>query len=361
MKLLLVIALICIVLSFASAQTILGVIQGNTNLSYLAGNLTNAPGLATILSSAGNYTVFAPNNAAFTNLANTTGLYPSINTTLYYHVAIGAISSTNLPTTSSVSTLAGYSLTINNYTAAGSPFNPVVTVNGAVFQPSAALNATNGNVDIIQTVLFPPLGNAMQTIQRLSGYNFAYNFFSNASANVLASINSATSTLFVPNNAAFTAFNNTLISSYNTSLNQLNTTVINAIVLNHLLNYSFPVFYASLPASSSINAASAYQSSALNITTSGSSVTVTSQGNRNPGSVINFDLVTSSGAIFTTSTVLLPGGIFNIPTPAPTTAPTPGPTTSTGTTGTTGTTSGASIVQIPVLVFALIALLLSFF
>lgn len=138
--------------------------QGNSELSSLVEALTDSrhtTDFVTLLSGTTNYTVFAPNNTAFQALLdsdaswNTLADIPiaTLDAVLKYHVIAGYVKSTDL-TASYVSTLStgpnseAISLQIE--------VSPNVQFNGSADAVAIDVEATNGVVHIISTVMLPP-------------------------------------------------------------------------------------------------------------------------------------------------------------------------------------------------------------
>lgn len=135
----------------AQAETVLETIARNPNLSTAAKLIRDA-GLADSLSGVGPVTVFAPSNAAFSaipasKLAELVGNKDTLKSVLNFHVVAA-----NLPSDS-----------INNgqqKTATGDSISlykagTFLTVDSAVVT-QADLKASNGVVQVIDTVLMPP-------------------------------------------------------------------------------------------------------------------------------------------------------------------------------------------------------------
>jgi uncharacterized surface protein with fasciclin (FAS1) repeats len=121
-----------------------------------------AAGLVDALSSSGPFTIFAPNDEAFTKLPPGTveGLLkdiPKLRSILTYHVVSGKI------TSSDVAKITSGGETPNVTTLQGSPikvkmngmFNKTVHVNDAKVL-SADINASNGVIHVIDKVILPP-------------------------------------------------------------------------------------------------------------------------------------------------------------------------------------------------------------
>ncbi len=137
--------------------TIAGVVTADDNFSTLLTAL-NAADLATVLDGEDPYTVFAPTNAAFAKLPDgtlDTLLQPEnreqLRNILLYHVLRGEITSGELPPLDgqSVPTLLegqSVSIALNEGT---------VVLNGAATVTQADVDASNGVVHVIDTVLLP--------------------------------------------------------------------------------------------------------------------------------------------------------------------------------------------------------------
>ncbi len=139
-------------------KTIAGIASADTSFSILVAAL-NKTGLTATLNGTGNFTVFAPKNAAFRKLSITEQVISTLEgadlenlkSTLLYHVLGSEVKSTQL-TNSYASTLYkvgenGVSLKIG--------IAPV-KLNGAVNVITADVDASNGVLHIIDAVLTPP-------------------------------------------------------------------------------------------------------------------------------------------------------------------------------------------------------------
>lgn len=136
-----------------SNETIAAVASGNADLSTLVAALTAAD-LVTTLEGTGPYTVFAPTDAAFSDIQSTvdTLLEPGNKTDLQqvltYHVVPGTYTAADLKDGQKLKTVEGQDLTVS---VKGS----VVKVNDATVE-AADVNASNGVVHVINKVLVPP-------------------------------------------------------------------------------------------------------------------------------------------------------------------------------------------------------------
>lgn len=127
--------------------------QVNPLFSTLVGAVVDA-NLATTLSGAGPFTVFAPTNQAFADIASTVAsLTPTqLSTVLTYHVLPSQVLASQVPFGTPVATVSGQSITVQN-----SPLRIVDTT--ATPAPIAAtdIRASNGVIHVISKVLIPTL------------------------------------------------------------------------------------------------------------------------------------------------------------------------------------------------------------
>ena len=134
-------------------ETIAAVATGNKDLSTLVAALTAAD-LVTTLEGTGPYTVFAPTDAAFSDIQSTvdTLLEPGNKTDLQqvltYHVVPGTYTAADLTDRQKLKTVEGQDLTV-------SIKDGVVKVNDATVE-ATDITASNGVVHVINKVLVPP-------------------------------------------------------------------------------------------------------------------------------------------------------------------------------------------------------------
>ena len=133
-------------------QTVAQIAENNTNFTTLVSLLKKA-NLTDMLNGPGNFTLFAPTNAAFakvnaSTLADLQNNTPALNTLLLYHVVPEKLLANNLTGSGTLPTANGLSL----------PYS----VNGTTIQvgnatvTKADINATNGVIHVINSVLIPP-------------------------------------------------------------------------------------------------------------------------------------------------------------------------------------------------------------
>lgn len=134
-------------------ETIAAVATGNKDLSTLVAALTAAD-LVTTLEGTGPYTVFAPTDAAFSDIQSTvdTLLEPGNKTDLQqvltYHVVPGTYTAADLTDGQMLKTVEGQDLMV-------SIKDGVVKVNDATVE-ATDITASNGVVHVINKVLVPP-------------------------------------------------------------------------------------------------------------------------------------------------------------------------------------------------------------
>ncbi|MFM7327935.1 MAG: fasciclin domain-containing protein [Bacteroidota bacterium] len=229
-------------------KTIVELAQATPDLSILVTALSKYPDLVTTLSGTGNFTVFAPTNAAFTALLGAIGQtslddIPAdvLKNVLQYHViTTGALKSTQL----SNGTVAAAN-TENIQIAIGSGVKINTTVNVAI----ADVLGTNGVVHVVDAVLVPP------SIKPIVGTIVAPAYFNKNFSTLIAAVKAADPsilttllgngpsnkklTLFAPTNEAFAAAGITSLPSQAT---------LNAVLKYHVIDDE--VLAAELPSGS---------------------------------------------------------------------------------------------------------------
>ncbi|MCA6423763.1 MAG: fasciclin domain-containing protein [Flavobacterium sp.] len=208
-------------------QTITDIAVANPDLSILVTALTRT-NLAGTLDGSGQYTVFAPTNAAFTTFFTSLGANVTVNNVdvnvlkaiLLNHVIGSEIKSTAIPAATYASTLSPINATTNAPTISMfvQKAGATVTLNGGVDSKGAVVttadvDASNGVIHIVNRVIQIPTlvdhvvdNPEFDTLQAV--VTSTSGTFGNQSA-VLTALNGLTAaapaTLFAPNNAAFTA------------------------------------------------------------------------------------------------------------------------------------------------------------
>jgi len=164
-------------------------------------DLVKKAGLADALSSKGPFTLFGPTNSAFKKIPKWVLNYLSKNVTalgnlLKYHVASGAVLSNQLKNNQLVESLTGQNIRINIYKN-----GQVITASGARIV-KADIQASNGVLHEIDSVMMPPFGDIVQTAKAVRKL---FILFQLVKYGGLASALSADGpfTLFAPTNSAF--------------------------------------------------------------------------------------------------------------------------------------------------------------
>ncbi len=187
-------------------STITEIVTTNSDFSLLKTALVQA-GLTDVLSGAGPFTVFAPNNAAFAAAGLDTEAklkavpVETLKKILLYHVVGDNIPAASIPTASNtpVKTAAELDVFVTKNSTG-------VFVNGAsVIQ--ADVMANNGVVHVINTVLMPPAGNIVEVAQANPDFSLlvaAVLRASQGSTNVAQVLSgNGPLTVFAPTNQAF--------------------------------------------------------------------------------------------------------------------------------------------------------------
>lgn len=152
LSLVLALAIITFVPSFAADQSIVEIAVGNSDFSILVSALQKA-NLVDALSGEGPFTVFAPTNDAFVKLLGELNItaeqllnHPQLSEVLLYHVVSGKVMSTDLSNGLKANTLQNEEITVD--------LSSGVKINSSTVT-TADVEATNGVIHIIDTVLVP--------------------------------------------------------------------------------------------------------------------------------------------------------------------------------------------------------------
>src|SRR5664279_4144526 len=188
-------------------NTITGIVSSNASFSLLKSAVIKAD-LATTLSSTGPFTVFAPSDTAFTGSginAATIAALPAdeLKAILLYHTIPSKILAADVPAgpNAKVITAGGDSVFVTKNSSG-------VFVNG-IPVTKADIIASNGVIHAIARVLFPPVGNLVQTVQADTSLTYLVAAVVRASqgttnlANILST--GGIFTIFAPTNNAFRA------------------------------------------------------------------------------------------------------------------------------------------------------------
>ena len=148
-----------------ATQTIAQIAANNTNLTKLV-SLLKLANLTDVLNGPGNFTVFAPTNAAFdkvnaSTLAALQNNTTALKTVLLYHVIPKKFLSSDFMGNGTLQTVNGLTLP---YSVNGT----TVKVDDATVT-KADINATNGEIHIVDGVLMPPTTGAATASATASG------------------------------------------------------------------------------------------------------------------------------------------------------------------------------------------------
>lgn len=225
----------CIKDEDAVSNTITDIVVSNPDFSTLEEAVIKA-NLQTTLSSPGTFTVFAPNNAAFTASGITSATLNTLTPTqilniLLYHTLSSKIAAADVPAgpNAKVITASGDSVFVTK-NASG------VYING-IKVTTADVAADNGIIHVIGKVLMPPTGNIVQTAVA-SGLDSLVKAVTRATTapggdpTLASTLSSAKLTVFAPTNAAFTQ----LLSALSlTNINDIPVATLLAVLRYHVV------------------------------------------------------------------------------------------------------------------------------
>ena len=284
----------------ATSNTITDIVVANGDFSTLEAAVVRA-NLQTTLSGSGPFTVFAPDNAAFSAAGITTSVLNSLSpaqvqSILLYHTLGSRVNAANVPAgpNAKVTTASGDSVFVTR-DARG------VFVNG-VQVTSADISADNGVIHRIGRVLNPPVGNIVETAVA-SGLDSLVKAVTRATTaaggdpTLAGTLGSATLTVFAPTNAAFTQLLGALSL---TDINQIPIGTLLAVLRYHVVGgraFSSDLTNGSLPML-------AGGSTTVSLTTG-----ATIRGNGNGGNASNItatNIVCRNGVVHLIDRVCLP-------------------------------------------------------
>ncbi|PBI88506.1 Fasciclin domain protein [Flavobacterium sp. ACN2] len=292
-----------------TSQTILSIAKANPDLSSLVAALEKAD-LAATLNSSGSYTVFAPNNKAFSAFLSANG-YANLNAVpvaalkeiLLNHVLSTKVKSSEI-TTGYVKTLAKGNASASNTISMYLEKNTGVDINGGKANGGATvttadIEASNGVIHLVDGVIgLPTIVNHavanknFTTLVTALSYNSASGF-----VGILSGTASSPFTVFAPTNAAF--------ASFLTETGFSGLSAIPANVLETTLKYHV-VAGANVQSTSLTNgqAVNTFASQSFTIgLTGGAKITDT---NNRVSNIIATDVQCSNGIIHVIDKVLLP-------------------------------------------------------
>jgi transforming growth factor-beta-induced protein len=288
------------------SNTIVDIAVANPDFSYLVAALTKVSAetstdVVGLLSGAGNFTVFAPNNQAFINagFATIADIQAADANTLLavltYHVLSSRVAAANIPQAANtqVSSLGG------NLFATRTANNNVF-ING-IRVIAADIEADNGIIHVVESVLLPPSGNIVDVA--VSNPNFSFL----AAAVVRASSGSANLAEILSGNGPFTVFaptNQAFIDAGFATIDAINAAdpeTLIPILTYHVIGarvFSSDLVSGSTPAT--------VNGQTVTITLNGGAQ-VRGNGNDTASNIVATNVVTTNGVIHVIDRVLLPG------------------------------------------------------
>ena len=285
-------------------NTITDVVVGNASFTTLEAAVVKA-GLQTTLSGTGPFTVFAPDDEAFTASGITSTVLNSltpaqVSSILLYHTLGAKVTAADVPAgpNAKVTTASGDSVFVTK-NANG------VFINGIKVN-TADVAADNGVIHVIGRVLNPPVGNIVETAVA-SGLDSLVKAVTRATTapggdpTLAGTLSTARLTVFAPTNAAFTQLLGALSL---TDINQIPVGTLLAVLRYHVVGgraFSSDLTNGSLPMLAGGNTTT----NLTNGTGGGPSI----QGNGNGGNRSNItatNIVCRNGVVHLIDRVLLP-------------------------------------------------------
>ena len=274
-------------------------VVSSANLSLLEAAVIKAE-LTGTLSGAGPFTVFAPTDAAFAASGITLSTIISLDTAdleaiLLYHVLTSEVGSGSVPAgpNAKVITASGDSVFVTKNLSG-------VYVNG-VMVSQADIDASNGVIHLISSVLIPPSGNIVETAQSISDFTFlvaAVLRASQGSTNIASYLSTQTPiTVFAPTNAAFIAAGFADIAAINAASPD-----ILSVILQHHVIAGTRVFSSDLTNGATVDTGVGV----VTIGITGSGATVEGAANGTPSNIVAANIMARNGVIHVIDQVLLP-------------------------------------------------------
>ncbi len=219
-----------------ATNTITDVVVANASYSVLKEAVVKA-GLDVTLKGAGPFTVFAPDNAAFSAAGITSATVASLSpaqlsSLLLYHTVGAKILAAGVPAgpNAKVITAGGDSIFVTNK-AAGVFINGIQVVqaditadNGVIHRLAKALNKPSGNI-VATAQASPGLDSLVKAILRV-------NNTAGGNPNLVSLLSTNTLTVFAPTNAAFTQL---LAALSLTDINQIPIGTLSAVLAYHVV------------------------------------------------------------------------------------------------------------------------------
>ena len=288
----------------AATNTITDIVVSNSNFTTLESAVLKA-NLQATLSGAGPFTVFAPDDAAFTASGVTSTVLNSLTPVqvediLLYHTIGSKILAADVPAgpNAKVITASGDSVFVTKNSTG-------VFINGVKVN-TADVSADNGVIHIIGKVLMPATGNTVETAVS-SGLDSLVKAVTRATTaaggdpSLAATLGSATLTVFAPTNAAFTQ----LLSALGLAkIDDIPVATLLAVLRYHVVGGR--AFSSDL--SNSNLAMLAGGNTVINLTNgTNGGPTITGNGNGgNRSNIIATNIVTRNGVVHLIDRVLVP-------------------------------------------------------
>ncbi|MBK8391844.1 MAG: fasciclin domain-containing protein [Saprospiraceae bacterium] len=277
-------------------STIVDVALADAQFSTLTSALTKAE-LVSALQGTGPFTVFAPNNAAFTKAGITSldGLSKdALTPILTSHVLNGKVLAADVKS-DGVSTL---NTNNNIYLSVNSTG---VYINGNIKVIATDVDASNGVIHVIDNVIIPPTNSLVQIAATTEDFSELTSLVLAADPAVAAALTAASTTgltVFAPTNAAFTELYKTIPKA--TLLDPSNKQLLTDVLLYHVV--SGRVFSTDLPNVTGQVATVNTEKISFDLT-NGAKVVGKSSGNAN---ITAANVLATNGVIHVIDKVLLP-------------------------------------------------------
>jgi len=214
-----------------SVGNIVAVASGDSQFSTLVAAVTKAE-LVTTLQGTGPFTVFAPNNAAFTKAGITSldGLTKdALTPILTSHVVSGEVKAADVKS-GTVKTVNANNDIYLSKNADG------VFINGNIKVIATDVDASNGVIHVIDNVIVPPTQSLVQVAQANADFSELVSLVLAADPAVATALSTASAnglTVFAPTNAAFTELYKTTPKA--TLLDPANKTLLTNVLLYHVV------------------------------------------------------------------------------------------------------------------------------
>ncbi len=286
-------------------NTITDVVSSNANFSVLLGGVTKAK-LATTLSSTGPFTVFAPDNTAFSNSGITAATLSSlpdstVKNLLLYHTIPSKILAANVPAgpNAKVITAGGDSVFVTKNTSG-------VYING-IKVAVADIAADNGVIHQITRVLNKPIGNIVQTAVAATGTDNGLDSLVVAvtAAGLGTTLSGSVFTVFAPTNKAF---RDLLTALSLPNIKSIPLATLTAVLTYHITGAAAPsgprVFSSDLP-NGSLPMLLAGKSTTTSVTATGATIKGSGNGT-NASNIIVANIMCANGVVHVIDRVLLP-------------------------------------------------------